>query len=328
MQNLFSKISVLFLSAFFLFPYHAYGQSCLTLKDIFENSAYCDKKEVFIHGKVYELLDGLTLRGSKYVYGFQITDGGQNIARVVSKDDMVLVKDSEVDIKGRYYKKLYANGLSLTDTVVVSSKDIKVIITAKELFNDILQPWGSVINEGETLRRRALVLAILIPLFSLGAFGLGYHIFYRRRQKRGIEFESYVENSFSRDVWEIEQKNTFRKLDRWVRSFANPDFVFVHRKTGKRLAVECKYKFSLPKNEGRIFWANEDQINNYQNFSHKEDIPVFVILGVGGSPKNPRKVFCVPLGQIKYPVAKVEYLEKFERDPKKSFFLDSGNNLI
>jgi len=144
----------------------------------------------------------LTLGGSKYVYGFQITDDGTQIIRVVSPDDMVLVKDSEVVIDGRYYKKLYADGLNLDDTIVASGKNIKVILTADELRNEILGPWGASMEKEKALARRNIIFAILIPLVSAGAFWFGL-IFYRRRQIRGATFEGYVENLFRAIAMEI-----------------------------------------------------------------------------------------------------------------------------
>ncbi|MBI2591321.1 MAG: hypothetical protein HYW34_01440 [Candidatus Brennerbacteria bacterium] len=325
MKTKFPKIFLLFTAVLFIATNVVYAQSCNTLKEIFENSDYCDKNEVSIHGKVYELLDNkLTLQGSKYVYGFQITDDGTQIIRVVSPDDMVLVRDSEVVIDGRYYKKLYADGLNLDDTIVASGKNIKVILTADELWNEILGPWGASMEKEKALARRNIIFAILIPLVSAGAFWFGL-IFYRRRQIRGATFEGYVENLFSKQEWRIAESNAYRKLGRWVESYSNPDFVFIHRRTNKKIAVECKYK---EKEYERILWAYEDQIERYQNFSQKQNIPVFVILGIGGRPKNPKRVFLAPLSQIKYPDVKIDYLEKFERDPKKYFSLDNHNDLI
>lgn len=324
MKIKFSNFFLLFIAALFIAINFVYAQSCNDLKEIFENSDYCDKNEVSIHATVYELLDELTFQGSKYVYGFQITDDGQYIVRVISKDGMVLVKDAEVVISGRYYKKLYADGLNLDDTIVASGKDIKVIITAEELFNEIFLPWGAAMNKEKTLARRNIIFIVSIPLVSLGTFFLGL-MFYRRRQIKGTTFEGHVESLFSKQEWRIAESNAYRKLGRWVESYSNPDFVFIHRRTNKKIAVECKYK---EKEHERILWAYEDQIEKYRSFSQKQNIPVFVILGVGGRPKNPKRVFLAPLSQVKYPDAKIEYLEKFERDPKKYFSLDNHGNLI
>jgi len=328
MKIIFAKIIFLFITASFFIPQNVYGQSCDTLKEIFENSSFCDNNSVSIHGRVYELLDNvLTLRGSKYMYGFQLTDDSTNIIRVVSPDNMVLVKDSEVVIDGRYYKKLYADGLNLDDTIVASGKNIKVILTADELFNEILGPWGVTMEKEKTLARRNIIFAILIPLVSATAFWFGL-IFYRRRQIRGVTFEGYVENLFNKQEWRIAESNAYRKLGRWVESYSNPDFVFIHRKTNKRIAVECKYKSVSPKEDDRFFWAYEDQIENYQNFSVKTGTPVFVVIGIGGRPKNPKKIFLAPLPLVKYPDVKMDYLQKFERDPQKPFSLNGGGNLI
>ena len=328
MKNIFAKTIFLFITALFIVPHIASAQSCDTLKNIFENSNFCDKNSVSLHGRVYELLDNnLTLQGSKYVYGFQLTDDGTQILRVVSPDDMVLVKNSEIIIDGRYYKKLYADGLNLDDTIVASSKDIKVILTADELFNQILWPWGASMEKEKTLARRNIIFAILIPLVSVGAFWLGL-VFYRRRQIRGVTFEGYVENLFDKKEWRIAESNAYRKLGRWVELYSNPDFVFIHRKTNKRIAVECKYKSVSPKEDERFFWAYEDQIENYQSFSAKTGTPVFVVIGMGGRPKNPKKIFLAPLSLVKYPDVKMDYLQKFERDPRKSFSLGGDGNLI
>lgn len=296
-----------------------YAQSCNNLKEIFENSDYCDKSEVSIHGKVYEVLNPLTIEGTKYVYAFQITDDGEYIMKVVSKDKLFFVKDDEVIVSGKYYKKY--------EDIVASGKDIKVILTGEDYTDLLVNYVGRNMFENETLRKRNIIFVALIPFFSAGTFVVGLY-WYRRKRYKGVSFEGCVENLFAKNEWRIEQNNTFRKLKRWVESYSNPDFVFVHRKTGKRLAAECKYKNSLPKEYDRIIWASEDQIENYQNFSQKQNIPVFVILGVGGRAKNPKRVFLLSLSQIKYPDVKIDYLEKFERDPKKHFSLDSCGDLI
>lgn len=328
MKYQFSKIFLVIILSFFAYDVTFAQTSCNSLKEIFENSDYCDNNSVSIHGRIYELLDSkLTLQGSKYVYGFQLTDDGTQIIRVVSPDDMVLVKDSEVVIDGRYYKKLYADGLNLDDTIVASGKDIKVILTADELWNEILGPWGATMEKEKILARRNIIFVILIPLVSVGAFWFGL-IFYRRRQIRGATFEGYVENLFSKQEWRLAESNAYRKLGRWVESYSNPDFVFIHRKTNKRIAVECKYKSVSPKEDNRFFWAYEDQIENYQNFSAKTGTPVFVVIGIGGRPKNPKKIFLAPLSLVKYPDVKMDYLQKFERDPRKSFSLGGDGILI
>ncbi|MEK7478372.1 MAG: hypothetical protein AAB626_00420 [Patescibacteria group bacterium] len=324
----FSKISFILISLGIFLNFNtivqSQSQSCDTLKEIFNNSSFCDNNSISIHGKVYELLDELSLQGSKYIYGFQLIDDGAQIIRVVSPDGMFLVKDSEVIVDGRYYKKLYADGLNLDDTIVATGKDIRVILTADGLWNGILRPWGVTMEKEKTLARRNIIFAILIPLVSAGTFWLGL-VFYRRRQIKGIKFEGRVERLFNNQEWRLATSNAYKKYHRWVESNSNPDFVFIHRKTNKKIAVECKYK---EKEYEKVLWAFEEQIEHYQNFSEKEKIPVFVVIGIGGRPRNPKRMFLAPLSLIKYPDVKMDYLQRFERDPRKSFSFDGSGNLI
>lgn len=310
------------------------AQSCDALKEIFENSDFCDNKKISIAGAILEVLDTDTLSGSKYVFGFWMIDENRNTIRVVSVDEMVLIKGNALLVNGRYYKKLYADGLNLDDTIVASSDNIQVVLTARELWNDILGPYGESLNTGENLavknavlQKRSIVLAALIPLFAVGTFYLGL-VFYKRKQYKGISFEGYVEDLFSKKDWRLAESNAYRKHNRWIEANSNPDFVFIHRKTNKKIAVECKYKSALPKEYDKIFWAYEDQIEKYQSFSTKTGTPVSVVIGIGGRPKNPKMIFFAPLSLLKYPDVKIDYLQKFERDPKKFFSLDGGGNLI
>src|SRR3989338_5434447 len=333
MKTKFLKFFPLLITVLFIATNVVYAQSCNTLKEIFENSDYCDNKKISIGGAISEVLDFADLNGSKYVFGFWMVDENKNRIRVISADDMVLIAGNIVIIDGRYYKKLYAGSLNLDDTIVASSDNIQVVLTAKELWNEILGPYGESLYIGEklatkneSLQKRSIILAALIPLFAVGAFYLGF-VFYKRRRFKGRSFEGYIENLFRKNKeWKVGRDNSYRKLRKgWVESYGDPDFVFIHRRTNQKIAVECKYK---EKEYEKILWAYEDQIEHYQNFSTKEKIPVFVILGVGGRPKNPKRVFLAPLSQIKYPDVKIDYLVKFERDPKKYFSLDNRGNLI
>lgn len=322
----FLKVAIVIILSFSVYN-TAFAQSCNSLKEIFENSDFCDEKEISLHGKVYEVLDSLTLQGSKYVYGFQFTDDGIQIIRVISEDSLFFVKNDEVEINGRYYKKLYADGLNLDDTIVVLGKNIKVILTGEDYADLLVNYVGKGMLRNEALQRWIIILLGLIPLFIIGAIYFGF-VIYKRRQFKGISFEGYVENLFRNNKeWRVEQDNSYRNLRKgWVESYGNPDFVFIHKRTNKKIAVECKYK-EENKYE-RIFWAWEDQIERYQIFSAKEKIPTFVIIGIGGRPRNPKRVFLIPLSLIKYPDVKLEYLQKFERDPKRYFSLNENGDLI
>lgn len=322
MKIVFFKNFLLFISVLFITINIVYAQSCNTLKEIFENSDFCDGKWISLHGRVYEGSDIHALQVSK----FQITDDGINIIRVVSQDELFLYKDDEVIINGNYHKKLNVGDLNLDDAIIASKADIKVILTGEEYFDLFVNYIGKGILKNESLQKRSIILAALIPLFVVGAVYFS-SIFYERKQFKGRRFEGYIEDLFRKNKeWKVERDNSYRKLSKgWVESYSDPDFVFIHRRTNKKIAVECKYK---PKEYERIFWAFEDQIEHYQNFSDKEKIPVFIIIGIGGKPKNPKTMFFVPLSLVKYPEVKMDYLQKFKRDSKKYFSLDNQGKPI
>ena len=58
-------------------------------------------------------------------------------------------------------------------------------------------------------------------------------------------------------------------------------------------------------------------------------MPVFVVIGVGGSPSDPERVYAVPLRVLKLNIAKEDYIHAFMREDKeKTFFLDTENMLL
>ncbi|HJK18587.1 MAG TPA: hypothetical protein O0W89_01830 [Methanocorpusculum sp.] len=105
----------------------------------------------------------------------------------------------------------------------------------------------------------------------------------------------------------------------------NPDVIIKHKFTGETFAVECKYRSEIrydpEKNIHYIQWSTPEQITRYKNFSKTENTPVFIVIGIGGNPKDPEHVFCIALNDIKYPKI---YESIFEKIPKKSFMYRNG----
>jgi hypothetical protein len=89
----------------------------------------------------------------------------------------------------------------------------------------------------------------------------------------------------------------------------------------KKFAVECKWRSNYFKNE--IVWAKQYQINTYRAFAERENIPVFLILGVGNTPGNPIDVYIVPLSELRGEVVTKSELYPYKRkDNNKKFFFD------
>ncbi|MBQ7635423.1 MAG: hypothetical protein IJS89_07620 [Bacteroidaceae bacterium] len=76
---------------------------------------------------------------------------------------------------------------------------------------------------------------------------------------------------------------------------SNPDFVFRYRE--KTFAVECKWRGSLHRNmRKKLFTAG--QVEKYRAFEKCRGIQVTIVLGIGGEPCNPEKLYIIPLKDI------------------------------
>ena len=151
--------------------------------------------------------------------------------------------------------------------------------------------------------------------------------------QKGTDFEKYVAGLFTRrsDYFAISdwtRDNHDKSKGIYVESNTNPDLVIRYKPTNEKFAVECKYRsgfYRSQKINGPVVkWAAPDQIKRYNAYSRSNRIPVFVVVGVGGSPKKPATMFCIPLKDAKYPEIFPSVFEKYERDPGKTFFWRDG----
>lgn len=116
---------------------------------------------------------------------------------------------------------------------------------------------------------------------------------------KGREFEDFVLSLFNI------QKGGSLVLQEWQgdkkygmiqpENNSNPDFVFRYEQ--QLFAVECKWREKLNKNIGTDLFPTK-QIENYQFFSERRNIPVTIILGVGGEPCNPELLYVIPMEKI------------------------------
>ena len=112
---------------------------------------------------------------------------------------------------------------------------------------------------------------------------------------KGREFEDYVlelfrlhdENGFFLKEWQGDKTLG----DICPESNRHPDFVFDYQ--GKGFAVECKWREKLPHDLSRDILP-EEKVFIYQQFSVERNIPVFIVLGVGGEPSNPELLYNNP----------------------------------
>lgn len=92
-------------------------------------------------------------------------------------------------------------------------------------------------------------------------------------------------------------------------------------------AIECKWRKQYYKN--CIEWAQDYQIKNYKEYSAKINIPVFVVIGLGGEPDSPNELFIIPLAKLESNTICKEEIKKYKRDTvEENFFWDFENNVL
>ncbi len=134
-----------------------------------------------------------------------------------------------------------------------------------------------------------------IDFISLAVFGAFTWDYYNNRRK-GELFERYIVNNIFPD-WEIVDWTKDRghwANGRVVESDKNPDLTLKHRTKGI-IAVECKFRSYF---HNGVFRWNKWQGKNYENYGKKNNMRVFVAIGVGGSPRNPNRLFFCPLQEL------------------------------
>ena len=132
--------------------------------------------------------------------------------------------------------------------------------------------------------------------------------------KKGEEFEDYVKTLFN-EYFEI-----------MPRTEAYPDYNIKFNPTREKFVIECKWKKSLSENSFNI---DDRQLKNYKEYKIKKNIPFFMVLGLGGYPSNPDKIFIIPLDRINKSEIKYEYLSLFEKNNlNKRFYFDPATKKL
>ncbi|VVB54271.1 Uncharacterised protein [uncultured archaeon] len=137
---------------------------------------------------------------------------------------------------------------------------------------------------------------------------------------KGVDFEKYVVSLFSKEHFKINDwtRDNSKNLDQRVESDSNPDLTIRYLNTNELFSIECKFRsYALNNN---ITWARPDQIMNYQRYEHENKIPTFLVIGLGGIPDDPKRMFCLPISKARYTNLFMSYLENYERPPYRMFF--------
>ena len=139
--------------------------------------------------------------------------------------------------------------------------------------------------------------------------------------EKGVAFERHVIGLFNQSYFALHDwtRDLSGKTDGYViESDANPDVVMRYKPKDTQIAIECKFRSSLYR--GMLKWTTQKKLLGYRAYMKQTGIATFIVVGLGGSPSAPQRMFCVPLTEAEYPQWYSSTFEKFERPPSRNFF--------
>ncbi len=147
---------------------------------------------------------------------------------------------------------------------------------------------------------------------------------------KGRKFEEYIALKFDKKYFNIKEW----RGDKYVQgvyatsnTYPDMEIVFSHKEMKENFAVECKWRKSFYKNG--IEWAKEKQIEVYQKFQKEKNMPVFVILGIGGEPNSPENLFILPLSAIQGIFLSTDNLKPYQKlSIDKNLFFDAKDKIL
>jgi len=119
----------------------------------------------------------------------------------------------------------------------------------------------------------------------------------------GELFEGFIVDCFDCKPWNLKstyilEKWTSDKSSRkgiYAQSNKEPDLQLRKKGSSQSFLVECKYRTS------DNISLEASQLRRYKTFGVKNNMPVFLAIGTGGSPIDPEKVYLIPLNRVDIP---------------------------
>jgi len=140
--------------------------------------------------------------------------------------------------------------------------------------------------------------------------------------EKGFAFEDYLITLFDKYPFRLFSRTKDKPFKTEVHTEADnlPDLTFRNLETNQKLFIEAKWRVNLT--DGTLYIAETHSLERYREYSKIENAPCFIVVGLGGFPKNPNRMFLIPLSEITGPYLSPPVFQKFERSPAKIFSWD------
>jgi hypothetical protein len=102
-----------------------------------------------------------------------------------------------------------------------------------------------------------------------------------------------------------------------------PFMRFHHLRTGQEIMIICHYQRKAPYN--KVEWCRPEELDRYHSYLGRlGSAKVYLVIGLGGEPSHPDRLFSVPLDQAKWSALYLPVLKLFEHDINKSLSCADG----
>ena len=149
-------------------------------------------------------------------------------------------------------------------------------------------------------------------------------------ERKGLEFEKWVISKFPEQYYKLIDWKGDKYVDgRYPESSRFPDLELELQLSNisEKFSVECKWRSSFYR--GAVNWASLEKIDIYNQFAADRQQEVFLVLGVGGEPSDPERVYVIPLKSAQESRLKEEDIEQYKRkDPAKDFYYHAKSNTL
>jgi hypothetical protein len=142
-------------------------------------------------------------------------------------------------------------------------------------------------------------------------------------KKSGYDFEKFVVQKFDRKHFKVKEWAGDKYVEGiYAETTQHPDLLLELAAHDAKylLSVECKWRKEF--RNDFVEFANEAQLKRYQKFEEEKGIPVFVALGIGGTPSKPEQLYVIPLRFIKTTTLHKDQLERNQKDVATDFYYD------
>jgi hypothetical protein len=143
-------------------------------------------------------------------------------------------------------------------------------------------------------------------------------------ERNGRDFEKWAAVRLGRGPFHLKEWRGDKYVDGvFAESTLAPDLLVEYRDGRERVrfAVECKWR-SRYWDDG-VRWGEWKHLTRYRRYADDEQVPVYLLLGVGGSGAEPHRIYLVPLDYIRSPILYLRELRECDQvDGEGVFMLD------